>query len=90
MEEVQTDQAELRALQDSIYRDKVERARQMSPEEKLDAVFSLTSSAIERMKEGIRWQFDLEDDQKISGVLASRIDRLRSVRDREFNRADGV
>ena len=84
MEKVQTDEAGLKALQDAIYRDKVERARRMTPEEKLDAVFSLSGSVIERMKEGVRWQLEIEEEKAVSEALALRIEKLREVRDREI------
>ena len=49
--------AALKALQDAIYRDKVLRARSMTPDQRLAEVFELTNSVFERMHGGAMWQW---------------------------------
>ena len=51
----------LKELQDSIYREKVLRARAMTPEERFDAGFEITKEAFRRMLEGTMWQLSIDE-----------------------------
>ena len=68
-------------LQDAIYRDKVLRARGMTPEQRFDAVFELTNSVFERMHEGAMWQLDTTDPQAGWAEVRRRMDRLTKVQE---------
>ena len=63
--------------------EKVLRARQLSPEQRLADVFELTNSVMERMLAGVMWQKKIEDPDVAKVELAKQIDRLRYVRDYE-------
>jgi len=73
-------QRDLLSLQDTIYRDKVERARAMTEQERFADVFELTDDVLERMLTGAMWQLDTEDREEGIAELVLRIDRLRQVR----------
>lgn len=77
-------QRDLKVLQDAIFRDKVLRARAMTPEERLDAVFELTNSGLARMMDGAMARLGAEDESAATREVARRIDRLRSARDLEL------
>ena len=79
---MQTNQVELKALQDAIYWDKVERARQMSPEEKLEEAFSLSDEVFQRMHDGAMWQLGTSDTEEGWREVSRRLDRLAAVHDR--------
>lgn len=69
-------------LADAIYRERVERARRMTPEEKMldgPRLFDL-SCAI--MKDGIRYQFPDATEQQVFEILCERIERLRQAENR--------
>jgi hypothetical protein len=83
-------QRDLEALQDAIYRDKVLRARAMTPEQRLDEVFELTNSVLGRMLDGAMWQLDTEDVREAGNEVALRIDRLRLGRDLERTRTEAA
>ncbi|MEJ6572248.1 MAG: hypothetical protein QNL01_11905 [Akkermansiaceae bacterium] len=76
-------QHDLEKLQDAIYMEKVLRARQLTPEQRLADVFELTNSVMERMLAGVMWQKKIEDPDVAKVELAKQIDRLRYVRDYE-------
>ena len=63
--------------------EKVLRARQLTPEQRLADVFELTNSVMERMLAGVMWQKKIEDPDVAKVELAKQIDRLRYVRDYE-------
>jgi soluble cytochrome b562 len=71
--------AELKAMQDSIYREKILRARRQTPEERLADVFELTNAVFARMHEGAMWQAEITDHQKGWEIVRQRLDRLRKV-----------
>ncbi len=77
-------QRDLEAFQDEIYRDKILRARAMTPEEKLAEVFELSNSMLDRMLAGVMWQKKIEDLEEGKREAGKRIDRLRAVRDFEW------
>ena len=53
----------LKELQDSIYREKVLRARAMTPEQRLSVAFELTNKVSERMLAGAMWRLGTQDRQ---------------------------
>ncbi|MCY2989874.1 MAG: hypothetical protein NTY19_18675 [Planctomycetota bacterium] len=63
-------------LIDELYRERVLRARQMSPEEKLLAGPRLFEYACEITRAGIRQQFPEANEQRVQEILAERL-RLR-------------
>ncbi len=78
-------QRDLESLQDDIYREKVLRARAMTPREKLSATFELTNQVLKRMRAGAMWQLKIEDEDVGRLENAKRIARLRQVSDFEYH-----
>ncbi len=76
------DPAALKALQDAIYRDKILRARAMTPEQRLEDVFVLSNSAFQRMHEGAMWHLNSDDPAEGWREVRRRLDRLQLVQDR--------
>lgn len=74
-------QEDLKALQDAIYRDKVERARGMTESERFADVFELTDDVLGRMLTGAMWQLETESMEEGIAELEGRIDTLRKLRD---------
>ena len=68
-----------RDLIDGIERDRIARARQMSPGAKFLAGGELFDDVCDRMRAGIRSQFPHEDDAGVNRILKERLDRLRQV-----------
>jgi hypothetical protein len=60
-------------LLDEIYRDRVLRARNMPPEEKLLDGPRLFEMACRITRDGIRHQFPEADDQQVETILAQRL-----------------
>lgn len=71
--------AELKAMQDSIYREKILRARRQTPEERLADVFELTNGAFARMHDGAMWQAGITDVEAGWQIVRKRLERLRKV-----------
>lgn len=67
----------LKDLQDSIHREKVLRARAMTPVERFDSGFELTNPAFDRMLEGAMWRLDRSAPSKGREELKARLARLR-------------
>ncbi len=64
-------------LIDELYRERVEAARRMSPEDKLLAgarLFDLTSKI---MADGVRGQFSDADEHRVQEILRQRLDLIR-------------
>ncbi len=74
-------QEDLKKLQDAIYRDKVERARSMTPEERLNDVFELCNSVMLRMIDGAMWQLKTDSLEEGKKEVARRIEKLRRLSD---------
>ena len=68
-----------RELIDDIYRQRVLRAREAPPGEKLLDGPRLFDRACEWMKAGIRDQFPDASDERVRQILADRINRLRQI-----------
>lgn len=63
-----------------IFRDRVERARRMSPEERIRSSLEHCDIAMEFMKSGVRAQYPDADENQVNEILSERfrlIDRLR-------------
>lgn len=68
-------------VQDSIYREKVLRARGMSPDERWAAGFELTDAVFARMHEGAMWKLGTDNVSEGWQEVRSQLDRLRKVHD---------
>ena len=75
-------EAELKELQRSIHRGKVERARKMTMAEKFMEVAELSDEAMERMHMGAMWQLGTTDEKEGWAEVRRRLDRQREVRER--------
>jgi hypothetical protein len=73
--------AELKAMQDDIYREKILRARRQTPEERLADVFVLSNSAFARMHEGAMWQAGITDEKEGWEIVRKRLARLQKMHD---------
>ena len=73
--------AELKAMQDDIYREKILRARRQTPEQRLADVFELTNSVFTRMHEGAMWQAGITDPHQGWEIVRKRLNRLRQMHD---------
>lgn len=73
--------ASLKAMQDDIYREKILRARKLTPEQRLADVFELTNSVFARMHEGAMWQAGSTDAEHGWRIVRRRLDRLQKVQD---------
>lgn len=73
--------AELKAMQDSIYREKILRARRQTPEERLADVFELSNTVFARMHEGAMWQAGITDAQQGWEIVRKRLARLSQIHD---------
>lgn len=62
---------------DDLYREKVERARRMTPWEKLMAGPALFDSACAWTKAGIRMQHPQADERRVQELLIERIESQR-------------
>lgn len=77
-------QPDLKPLQDAIYREKVERARKMSIDERLTAGLELFEEAMGRMKIGIRMRHPDADEREVDRLLRAEMDRLRNWKERDL------
>ncbi|MBY0527877.1 MAG: hypothetical protein K2R98_31055 [Gemmataceae bacterium] len=66
-------------LVDSIYRERVLRARRMSFEEKFLAGAELFEEVCQRMADGIRFQFPDADETQVRDILHQRLQLLRRL-----------
>ena len=73
--------AALKAMQDAIYREKILRARKLTPEQRLADVFELTNSVFARMHEGAMWQAGITDAEQGWKMVRQRLNRLQKVQD---------
>jgi hypothetical protein len=75
------DPAALKELQDSIYREKVLRARAMSPGERFDTGFELTGEVFRRMLAGALSRLGSSDERAGWQEVEKGLERLRKVHD---------
>jgi hypothetical protein len=83
MDDVSDRAREVKQLADAIFRDRVLRARQTPPEEKLLDGARLFDYACRIMEAGIRNQFPDADDERVAEIMRERFDlqrRLEGVR----------
>jgi hypothetical protein len=74
--------AELKAMQDSIYREKILRARRQTPEERLADVFELSDAEKKRMHDAAMLEIaDPTDDAQGWEVVKQRVELERRMRD---------
>jgi hypothetical protein len=66
-------------LIDELYREEVERARRMSPEDKLLAGPRLFDRSCRIMADGIRDQFPDADEQRVKEILYERLALARRL-----------
>ena len=71
----------LKDLQDSIYREKVLRARSMTPEERWESGFEITNEVGMRMLHGAMWKLKTEDLDTGWTEVRRQLARLRKVHD---------
>ena len=71
--------ADLKAMQDSLFREKILRARRQTPEERFADVCELSNTVMSRMHDGAMWQLTLTDELKGWDVVRQRLARLRRV-----------
>lgn len=75
----ETEAADLKAMQDDIYRERILRARSQTVEERLADAFELTNSVFARMHEGAMWQLGTADAEARWREVSRRLDRLRAA-----------
>jgi hypothetical protein len=68
---------------DELYWDRVRRARQMSPEDKLLGGARLFDRSCSIMADGIRSQFPDADDRRVQEILRGRLDLIRRRENRQ-------
>jgi hypothetical protein len=73
--------AALRELQDELFRQKVLRARRMTPSERLDEAFQLSQAMLEEMHSGAMQQCGFTDPTDGWDEVARRLARQRSLQD---------
>lgn len=78
----------LKDLQDSIYQEKVLRARGMTVEEKLDSVFELSDFQFGMMHAGAMHRLGTSDQNEGWVEVRRGLERIAYVRDRTFFTAE--
>ena len=74
--------AELKAMQDSIYRERILRARRQTPEDRLADVFELPDAEMMRMHDAAMLEIaDPADDAQGWEVVKQRVELERKMRD---------
>jgi hypothetical protein len=76
--------AALKELQDTIYRDRILRARAMTPEDRFESGVAQTNSAMTRILEGAMWQTGISDIREGWAEVRRRMQRICQVRDHGF------
>ena len=74
----------LNDLQDAIYREKVMRARSLSPEERFDGGMTHTNFVMRLMLDGAMEQTGITDIREGWAEVRRRMERLCQVRDHQF------
>lgn len=68
---------DIQALAAAIERDRIERARRMSPEEKFFAGVQLFEHSCRLMADGVRHQFPEADEAQVAAIVRQRLDLAR-------------
>lgn len=79
---LESDVDALKTLQDEIYRDKVLRARAMSPSERLDEALELSNDIYTWMLDGAKSQCGLSSDEEGWAEVQRRLQTLRRLHER--------
>ncbi len=74
-------------LMDAIFIEKVRRARQIPPGEKLFSGLELFEEVEERMRAGVRQQFPAASAEEVEQRLRQRFARLRQIEEHGFYRS---
>jgi hypothetical protein len=69
----------IKELADELFRERVRRAREMSPEEKLMDGPRLFNLACKIVADGIRHQYPDADEQQVQKLLAERVALMRRL-----------
>ena len=77
-------QSDLKTMQDSIYLDKVERARGMTMEERFMEGLELSNEVLQRMHEGVMWQLGIDNEDEAWLEVQRRMDRLDEFHNKGF------
>jgi hypothetical protein len=77
---------DLKALQDAIYREKVLRARAMTPTERLDEALELSNDMYTWMLDGAKAQCGLTTDEEGWAEVERRLQVLRRLHERDLYR----
>jgi hypothetical protein len=64
---------------DESTRQQIERARQMTPDERFREGLALCDRTFRLMQDGIRHQFPLAAPQDVLRILRERLDRIRAI-----------
>ena len=75
------EQTDIRRLADAIYRDKVRRARQQDPIQKLLDGFELFERGLELTKLDVIRKIGTSDEAAVQEALRDRFERVRQVRE---------
>lgn len=81
MANIHEDPAAFKSLQDDIYRERILRARAMTPEERFDSALEMTNFVFGNMLAGAMWQLGTQDQGEGWNEVRRRLDRLYRVRD---------
>ncbi|HEY5792152.1 MAG TPA: hypothetical protein VIS74_02565, partial [Chthoniobacterales bacterium] len=84
MANIHDDPAALKALQDDIYREKILRARAMTPEQRLADVFELSNQQFGMMLAGAMHRLGTRDEAAGWREVARWMDRLDRAREYGF------
>lgn len=71
------------ALMDDIFREKIVRARGLTPDQRLRIGMDLFETSIGLMKDGIRWQFPGSTAEDVQRILNERLEWMRKYEDRD-------
>lgn len=81
MVNIHDDPAALKALQDDIYREKILRARAMTPGQRLDSAIELTNFVFANMHAGAMWRIGTTDPARGWEEVRHQLNRLYRARD---------
>jgi len=76
--------AALQALQDAIYRERILRARSMTPGERLHDVFELSNYSFSLMLDGAMRRTQSRDPETAWAMVENQLSRLGTVHDQGF------
>jgi hypothetical protein len=80
----ETDSDALKTLQDEIYRDKVLRARAMSPTERMDEALELSNDIYTWMLDGAKSQCGLTSEEEGWAEVQRRLQTLRGLHEKSL------